>query len=113
MLCEGLVKRSHEVTALTTVPHYPSGQVSAEYRGKWIRRSVENEVQVIRVWLPSVNRANFAMRLLQFLCYQVEAVSAGLGLKYDAVIVANPALWVWLPFVYFVSLNASQPYSRA
>jgi colanic acid biosynthesis glycosyl transferase WcaI len=104
-LCEGLVKRGHEVTALTTVPHYPSGQVSAAFRGKWIRRSKENGVQVIRVWLPSVKRANFAMRLLQFLCYQVEAVPAGLGLKYDAVIVANPALWVWLPFVFFVSLK--------
>jgi colanic acid biosynthesis glycosyl transferase WcaI len=105
MLCEGLVERGHEVTALTTVPHYPSGQVSSRYRGKWIRRSTENEVRVIRVWLPSVNRANFAMRLLQFLCYQVEAVSAGRGLEYDAVIVANPALWVWLPVVYFVSLK--------
>jgi hypothetical protein len=61
MLCEGLVKRGHQVIVLTTVPHYPSGQVSSTYRGKWIQRSMENKVQVIRVWLPSVNRANFAM----------------------------------------------------
>lgn len=101
MLSEGLVKQGHSVSVVTTVPHYPSGKVSSSYRGKWIHRSIENQVEVSRVWLPSVNRSNFAFRLLQFFCYQVGAVKAEFNKKYDVVIVANPALWTWMPFVYY------------
>jgi colanic acid biosynthesis glycosyl transferase WcaI len=102
MLSESLVKREHEVIVLTTVPHYPSGTVNPAYKDNWFMRSNENGVQVIRIGLPSVRRSNLAMRLLQFFCYQVGAIWTGFTLKYDVVLVANPALWVWLPFVYFV-----------
>jgi colanic acid biosynthesis glycosyl transferase WcaI len=105
MLAEGLVKRGHEVIVVTTVPHYPSGQVSCSYRGRWIHRSVENGVKISRVWLPSINRSNFAFRLLQFLFYQIGAVCAEFNQKYDVVIAANPALWIWLPFAYYVGLR--------
>ena len=105
MLSEGLVKHGHEVLVVTTVPHYPSGRVSAAYKGKWIHRSVENGVKISRVWLPSVKRSNFAFRLLQFLSYQIGAVWAEFNQKYDIVIAANPGLWIWLPFVYYVSIS--------
>jgi colanic acid biosynthesis glycosyl transferase WcaI len=105
MLSEGLVKQGHSVSVITTVPHYPSGKVSPSYRGKWIQRSTENQVVVNRVRLPSVNRSNFAFRLLQFFCYQVGAVEAEFKKKYDVVIVANPALWTWMPFAYYACLR--------
>ena len=105
MLSEGLVKQGHEVLVVTTVPHYPSGRVSSAYKGKWIHRSVENGVKISRVWLPSVKRSNFAFRLLQFLSYQIGAVWAEFNQKYDIVIAANPGLWIWLPFVYYVSIS--------
>jgi colanic acid biosynthesis glycosyl transferase WcaI len=102
MLSDELVKHGHHVMVVTTVPHYPTGQVSASYRGKWLWQSIENGVQVMRVGLPSVRRSNLAMRLVHFLCYQLGASLAGVSLRYDIVIVANPALWVWLPFAFFV-----------
>jgi colanic acid biosynthesis glycosyl transferase WcaI len=105
MLSEALIKRGYAVSVLTTVPHYPSGQVSAAYQGKMMQQSTENGVQVFRLWLPSVKRSNLFMRLLQFVCYQVETIWAGFRLQYDVVLVANPALWVWLPFVFFVTLK--------
>ena len=105
MLSEGLIKRNHQVTVLTAVPHYPSGQVQDVYRTKFIQRSMENGVQVIRVRVPSIQRSNLAMRLLQFFCYQLGATWAGLGLHYDAVIVANPGLSTWLPFFTLVVLK--------
>jgi colanic acid biosynthesis glycosyl transferase WcaI len=45
------------------------------------------------------------LRLLQFFCYQMGAILAGVALKYDIVIAANPALWIWMPFAYYVSLH--------
>ena len=105
MLCKGLVQRGHKVIVLTTVPHYPSGQVPTAFRGKWIWRSSEHGVDIIRVGLPSVNRAHLAKRLLQFFIYQLGATIAGIGIKYDVVLVANPSLSVWLPFFWFVVLR--------
>jgi len=105
MLAEGLVKVGHDVVVVTTVPHYPSGQVSSSYRDDWIHRSVENGVKISRVWVPSVKRSNFAFRLLQFLCYQIGAVWAEFTQDYDVVLAANPALWVWMPFAYYVSFS--------
>lgn len=105
MLASSLKSHGHGVTVLTAVPHYPSGQVASQYRGKWVFRSVENGVNVIRVGLPSIKRSNLAFRSLQYIVYQFLAVMAGLNLCYEAVIVANPALWTWLPFVYYVVMK--------
>jgi colanic acid biosynthesis glycosyl transferase WcaI len=105
MLCEALTERGNKVTVITMVPHYPTGQTSPNYRGKMVWRSTENGVDVIRVWLPSVQRSRLPQRLLQFLCYQLEATFVGRNLKYDAVIAVNPALSVWLPFAYFSVLK--------
>lgn len=102
MLAIGLVRRGHEVTVVTTVPHYPSGNVPEDFRAMRVQRSCEQDVEVIRVPLPSMNRANLVQRLLQFICYQLGATWAGLSQRYDAAIVANPALWVWLPYVCLV-----------
>jgi colanic acid biosynthesis glycosyl transferase WcaI len=105
MLSQGLVKRGHKVTVITTVPHYPSGTVSSAFRGRKVWRSSESGVEVIRVPLPSLKRAHLAKRLLQFFCYQLFATWTGLGQQYDIALVANPALWVWLPFAWLVVLR--------
>lgn len=104
MLAQELAVRGHPITVITTVPHYSTGRVPTEFRGEWIRRSSENGVDVVRIGLPSVQRTRLAQRLLQFACYQLGATWAGMGLSYDVALVANPALWVWLPFAALVAL---------
>jgi colanic acid biosynthesis glycosyl transferase WcaI len=98
MLAVGLVKRGHQVTVIAAAPHYPSGQVPSEFRGARIRHTSEDGVDVIRVPVPSVKRARLPQRLLQFAAYQLGATWAGRTARYDAAIVANPALWTVLPF---------------
>jgi colanic acid biosynthesis glycosyl transferase WcaI len=98
MLGAGLAQRGHDVTVVTCVPHYPSGQVPTEFRGLGVRRSIEDGVAVLRVPVPSVQRARLAQRLLQYLAYQAGAAWTGRSLQYDALIVANPGLWTALPF---------------
>jgi len=98
MLCEDLVARGHAVTVLCAVPHFPSGQVSSEYRrGLWQWRE-ENGVQVCRVRVPSGDRANLIHRLWVFLIYQLLTTLAGLRLQYDVVLITNPAIETGLPF---------------
>ena len=97
-----LAQRGHRVTVIAAVPHYPSGKVLPEYKGKWIRNSVENGVKVIRVAVPSLDRSNFKNRLLQFICYQIGATCASLFQRYDVALVTNPAIETWLPFAWQV-----------
>lgn len=98
MLCETLARRGMEVTVISAAPHYPSGRVLKEYRGSWVRRTEENGVRVLRVWVPSLDRSRFPRRALQFLCFQVGAALAGLSRRYDVALIANPGLEIWLPF---------------
>jgi colanic acid biosynthesis glycosyl transferase WcaI len=105
MLCEDLVRLGHQVSVIAAVPHYPSGRVVAEFRGSLISREQCNGVDVTRVWVPSVNRANLGQRLLTFLAYQVLATITGLRRRYDVMIVANPALEVFLPFTVLATLR--------
>ncbi len=105
MLCEGLAQRGHEVTVITTVPHYPTGRVPEAYRGRWLQRSRENGVDVVRVLIPSVDRTDLKQRLLQFLCFQLGALVAGRNQHYDAAFFGNPALEVWLPFAWLTGLG--------
>jgi colanic acid biosynthesis glycosyl transferase WcaI len=108
MLCERLARRGHEVTVLSTVPHYPTGRVPPEYKGRLVRRSRENGVTVIRIWVPSVDRARLPRRLAQFVSYQFGAVCAAFSLKPDVVLAATPALAVWLPF-FFLARTRKMP----
>lgn len=105
MLCQELARRGHQVTVLTAVPHYPSGSVPTEYRGMKVRYSRENDVQVIRLPLPSVNRSKLPQRLLQFIAYQINALIYGWNIKCDVFITITPSLEVWIPFTYFTRLR--------
>jgi colanic acid biosynthesis glycosyl transferase WcaI len=105
MLCEELVRRGHQVTVLTAVPHYPSGRIPEEYRGKLRTRANENGVYVIRVALPSVNRRDLVQRMTQFISYQVGATLAGWNHEYDVFLTVTSALQVWLPFTFLSVLR--------
>jgi len=94
------VKRGHRVTVITAVPHYPTGQVLPEYKRRLISHSVGNEVKIIRVAVPSLNRLNLINRCFQFLCYQIGATLASINLKYDVALITNPALETLLPLTW-------------
>lgn len=48
-VCEELVRRGHEVTALVGIPNYPTGTVPDEYLDGRNREQVHNGVRIIRV----------------------------------------------------------------
>jgi len=75
------------------------------FRGERYGARQRAVVEVIRVPLPSLNRANLAKRFLQFACYHFGAAWAGLGEQYDVTLVGGPGLQLWLPFVLLVVLR--------
>lgn len=105
MLSEDLAASGHQVTVLTSVPHFPTGQVASEHRGRAWRWEIINGVRICRVWIPSGNRANLRHRMLTFVVYQVLASLVGLRLTYDVALVINPAIETGLPFALLVWLR--------
>jgi colanic acid biosynthesis glycosyl transferase WcaI len=99
MLCEELVRLGCDVSVISAVPHYPSGTVAKQFRGRVVQREQRRGVDVTRVWVPSVDRARLGMRLLGFFCFQVLAAAAGLTRHYDVLLASSPALEVLLPVV--------------
>jgi colanic acid biosynthesis glycosyl transferase WcaI len=105
MLGEALAKRGHEVTVVAAAPHYPSGRVQEPYRGWRTRRSIEKGVRVIRVPVPSVNRARMLQRLIQWLVYQVGSTLSTWQEPLDVGVYSSPTLSMWLPFAYHTVLR--------
>ena len=99
-LCEALAQRGHEVTVITAVPHYPSGNVPEEYRVARSFKSIENGVSITRVSLPSINRSKLGLRLLQFGVFQIASTLSSLDTHYDVLLTHAPSLEVWLPFTF-------------
>jgi colanic acid biosynthesis glycosyl transferase WcaI len=105
MLCETLARNGMDVTVIAGTPHYPSGRVARDFRGRLIKRTEENGVRVFRVWVPSVDRTRLFLRALQFICYQAGATIAGFSGRYDVALFSNPGLDIWLPFAVHVVMR--------
>lgn len=99
-LSQTLQQKGHQVTVVAAVPHYPSGEVPANYLNGWIKKSWENGVRIIRVRLPSLRRSDFNKRFLQYASFQVLSTLATLTLAYDVALISNPAIVTWLPFTW-------------
>lgn len=85
-VCEELVARGHEVTALVGIPNYPTGIVPPEYHNGQNREESHNGVKIIRV--EEVPRKPGVLGLARnYLSYPREARKAvrSLGEGYDVV----------------------------
>lgn len=100
LLSEELVKRGHRVRVVAAVPHYASGKVPPEFRKIHLAPSIENGVEVIRVPVPSLNRANFNHRIWQFVSFQFWSTLVSKFYQYDVALVTNPAIETWLPAIW-------------
>ena len=96
-LCERLAAENHTVSVIAAFPHYPTGMISPEYRGKLWHRCTRKNVEVWQVWIPSGKRNNLLHRMTVFVIYQIMATLVGLRLNYDVAILTNPAIETGLP----------------
>lgn len=99
MLAESLVDAGCEVTVVAGTPHYPSGRTLDGWKMPPDAVEFQRGVRVLRVPIPSGDRADLRFRALQFAAFQVGA-AARIWREgpFDAAVFANPALQVWLPW---------------
>ena len=81
-ICEDLVQRGHQVTAVVGLPNYPSGIVPKEYHWFRRRRETMNGVQVRRCF--EIGRKNTKLGLaVNYVSYMLSACFKALLLKHD------------------------------
>lgn len=81
-ICEALVSRGHQVTALVGLPNYPTGKVPAEYKRFRNRRQQRNGV-VIRRCLEIGRRPGKLGLAVNYVSYMTSASLKALFIKRD------------------------------
>jgi glycosyltransferase involved in cell wall biosynthesis len=95
-MARGLVRAGHEVTVITEVPNHPSGVVQEEFRRRAFRRSREDGIDVIRVWVRASTSTSLVSRIALYCSFMVSATLAGVFLargRYDIIYATSPPLF--------------------
>jgi colanic acid biosynthesis glycosyl transferase WcaI len=114
-LVKELASRGHQITVLTTLPHYPQGRIQDGYRGKAVVVENRDGVRVIQSWLWATPSARISRKLISQMSFMVTAAIRGLSIPRPDVIFieAQPiftslagvwlSLWKRAPYVLNVS----------
>ncbi len=102
-LAEGLQKNGFNVTVVTPMPNYPTGNIFKEYKGKFSHAGVENDIKVHRLWLYASNSKNKFLRLFAMLSYSMSLIWFFITHKLPGkVIVQSPPLLVAFTCMIFL-----------
>lgn len=115
-LGEGLVARGHQVSVITTFPHYEKFRVADEFRGKLFERSSYRGMDVLRLYVyASGDKHKMTRRLLSYLSFNVLAsVAAAISRqRFDLILCSNGSFFTGIsstliglvkgtPFIYNV-----------
>jgi putative colanic acid biosynthesis glycosyltransferase WcaI len=80
-LARRLLARGHQITVLTTMPHYPKGKIDANYRGRFVKIEERDGLRVIYVWLWATPSSKISRRLMSQLSFMLTATLRGMGLQ--------------------------------
>ncbi len=72
-----LSDRGPNGTILTGVPHYPTGKVLNQYRGLVIRKERTNNIKILRVPLPSLDRKKLFLRFFSVCLFSTRCLVCG------------------------------------
>lgn len=94
-LVEGLAKRGHQITVVTSLPWYRSHDVEAEWRGRPWRVERTAWGRVVRVWPFPTAKSNIAARALGFGGFTALAAAAALVQgRHDVVLAMSPPIFL-------------------
>ncbi len=113
---EELTARGHQVSVVTTFPHYARFQIADGYRGKLFERAAYGSMDVLRLWVyASGTKQRMAHRLFSYLSFNVLAAVAGImsRRRFDVVLSPNGSFFTGItaqllrifkgmPFIYNV-----------
>ncbi len=93
-LARELARRGHEVTVVTSFPHYHRASLPPDYRGKFWTRGREDGVLVQRAWVHATAADDKRGRVVNYLSFDVMGGLSALAApgRYDVVMSSSPPL---------------------
>lgn len=76
-LAQALQQKGHSVTVLTTMPHYPKGEIAPEFRGERVIIKEVAGVRVVYTWLWATPSPRISRKLLSQLSFMLMATLRG------------------------------------
>ena len=109
-LCDDWAAAGHDVTVITSFPHYNCDAVWPEYQGKLWQRERVGLVKVLRSYIHVSTRKSGWLRLLNYLSFNVSSTLAGLLAEQpDVIFVLSPPLTIGLT-AYLLGRLKGVPY---
>ena len=94
-----LAQKGHQVTVIAEFPNHPKGVIFPGYSPRLFRRTKEDNLDVVRLWVFASPKKSAVRRILFYFSYMISAIVAGLFLargKYDVIFATSPPLPVAL-----------------
>ncbi|MGD0804215.1 MAG: glycosyltransferase family 4 protein [Candidatus Bathyarchaeia archaeon] len=90
-MSNALVSNDCSVTVITSFPHYPKGNIPKKYRWKPLVIENENEIKVIRTFVPPLASTGLMRRVVLFLSFIIGCIYAmPLVGEIDVIWAGNP-----------------------
>ena len=101
-LAKRAVDAGHSVMVVTPFPHYPTGVIPAEYRGRFRMEETLDGIRVIRTWVYATPNRGFLRRILNHLSFALSSLSAlrRVG-RADVIFVESPPLFTGLAVLVY------------
>ncbi len=105
-LAKRLHARGHQVTILTTMPHFPTGSIASTYRGRFTTDELRDGIRVVQVWLFVRPKMRLLVRLLSQISFMLGCALRGTTLpRPDVMLVENQPLFTALAGWYLAKLK--------
>jgi glycosyltransferase involved in cell wall biosynthesis len=109
-LAKRLRQRGHEITVLTSLPHYPQGRIQASHRGKAVVITEVDGIRVVQTWLLATASPRISRKLPSQLSFMASALLFGLRLpRPDVVLVEAQPVFTGIAGV-LIALIKRRPY---
>ena len=105
-LARQLHGRGHQITVLTTLPHYPLGRIQDGYRGQFIVTEDRNGIRVIQTWLWATPSPRISRKFVSQISFMVTASLRGLSIpRPDVVLIEAQPVFTNLAGVFLSRLK--------
>lgn len=107
-VAKGLLLAGCDVTVVAAFPHYPTGNIPRNYRGKLLTIEYDGRLKVVRTFVPPLASEGLVRRLLLFMSFTFSSLFAlpVVG-KIGVVWAANPNIIAMFPSLIYKVVNRS------
>lgn len=98
--------RGHQITVLTSLPHYPQGRVHSGYRGRFVVKEDRDGVRVIQTWLLATSSPRISLKLISQISFMLSASLRGLGMPCpDVILIEAQPIFTSLAAVFLAMIK--------